>query len=88
MRADRNAAPCSSAHRRNPSRVLCRPVPAAVIVYSTCGGAEQVIADHALAARPGESPPPIDDDLLGRMSVMNELTGTIQLPDPEPPKES
>ncbi|MGH8920922.1 MAG: cupin domain-containing protein, partial [Actinomycetes bacterium] len=51
-------------------------------------GAEQVIADHALAARPGESPPPIDDDLLGRMSVMTELTGTIQLPDPEPPKES
>jgi quercetin dioxygenase-like cupin family protein len=48
-------------------------------------GPEQVIADHARPAVPGQPVPPIDDDLRARFATMSDLVRTISLPDRDEP---
>ncbi|WP_328334870.1 cupin domain-containing protein [Kribbella sp. NBC_00382] len=55
---------------------------AKMLFFFTPGGIESVIGDHALPAVPGQEVPPIDDDLLARFALMNDLSRTIALPDP------
>lgn len=54
---------------------------ARMLFWFTPPGVEQLIADHALPARPGETNPPLDDEQLGRFATMLELAQTIDLPD-------
>ncbi|MBW8797569.1 MAG: cupin domain-containing protein [Streptomyces sp.] len=55
---------------------------ARMIFMFTPAGPEQIIADYAAPARPGELPPAIiDDDQMARYQTMNELAGTIMLPE-------
>ncbi|MGW1711011.1 cupin domain-containing protein [Streptomyces sp. NPDC002206] len=42
---------------------------------------EQIIADHALPVRPGEAPPPLDDDQIERFDLMARKARTIMLPE-------
>ena len=54
-----------------------------MIFMFTPPGAEQIIADYAQPARPGETPPSqIDDDQLARYEEMIRLTKVINLPEP------
>ncbi|MGW3248051.1 cupin domain-containing protein [Streptomyces sp. NPDC001070] len=56
---------------------------AKMIFIFTPPGLEQVIADHALPARPGEAPPSVlDDDQLARFDTMSRLAKSIVLPEP------
>jgi hypothetical protein len=36
-----------------------------------------------MPARPGETPPPLNEDLIKRLETMSRLTKTINLPEPE-----
>ncbi|AVH60743.1 MULTISPECIES: cupin domain-containing protein [Streptomyces] len=55
---------------------------AKMIFMFTPAGLEQIIADHAQPARPGEAPPSqIDDEQIARYEKMAELTKVINLPE-------
>lgn len=56
---------------------------ARMIFLFTPGGVEQAFLDHALEARDGEKPPPLDDDQAQRLERMLQVTGTVALPDLE-----
>jgi quercetin dioxygenase-like cupin family protein len=56
---------------------------ARMLFMFTPAGPEQAIADHAMPAKPGETPPPLNEDLINRMQVMSRLTKMISLPEPE-----
>jgi quercetin dioxygenase-like cupin family protein len=55
---------------------------AKMLFMFTPPGNEQIIVDHALPARNGETPPPVDADQMARFEEMSRLTRAIQLPDP------
>ncbi|GLI00282.1 hypothetical protein Pa4123_55580 [Phytohabitans aurantiacus] len=54
-----------------------------MIFLFTPGGVEQAFLDHALEARDGEKPPPLDDDQAQRLERMLQVTGAVALPDLE-----
>jgi quercetin dioxygenase-like cupin family protein len=56
---------------------------ARMIFLFTPGGVEQAFLDHALEARDGEKPPPLDDDQAQRLERMLQVTGAVALPDLE-----
>ncbi|GIH21934.1 cupin [Acrocarpospora phusangensis] len=55
---------------------------ARMLFMFTPPGPEQVIADHAMPARNGETAPPLDDEQIARLETMATLIGSVMVPDP------
>ncbi|GAA4585763.1 hypothetical protein GCM10023194_29360 [Planotetraspora phitsanulokensis] len=54
---------------------------ARMLFMFTPAGPEQVIADYAMPARDGETPPPPDDAQIARFETMIRLAEVVNLPD-------
>ncbi|MGW4598742.1 quercetin 2,3-dioxygenase [Streptomyces sp. NPDC004457] len=53
---------------------------ARLLFIYTPPGLEQLMLDHSTPARPGETPPPIDEAMAARAEQVIERSGTIMLP--------
>jgi quercetin dioxygenase-like cupin family protein len=56
---------------------------ARMLFMFTPAGPEQAIADHAMPATAGETPPPPNDDLIRRSEAIARVSKAISLPEPE-----
>lgn len=55
---------------------------AKLLFMYTPAGLEQLMLDHSTPARPGETPPPTDDDMTARAIQVIRKSETIWLPQP------
>ncbi|MGV9349613.1 quercetin 2,3-dioxygenase [Streptomyces spiralis] len=53
---------------------------ARLLFIYTPPGLEQLMLDHSTPARPGQTPPPVSDDMKARAEQVTRQSGTIMLP--------
>ncbi|MET8226075.1 hypothetical protein [Streptomyces sp. NPDC005301] len=57
-----------------------RTYAARLLFIYTPAGLEQLMLDHSTPARAGETPPPVDDDMIARAEQVIQRSKTIMLP--------